>query len=217
MHPDRIRVQHMPIRPFTPVSSARISALRRELGLDDHVKVLLSVGRLSHEKGHADLIREFPEILRRNKDIPLRLVLVGEGPERDRIEALCRQLGLTEAVTLTGQQDDVSPFYAIADVFVLPSHSEGSPNVLLEAMAAGVPVVATAVGGIPEIVTSERDGLLVRKKDGQDLADAITRLLTDKALRERLVGSAIDVISKKTPEAYFRSIVSVFQDILRKP
>jgi glycosyltransferase involved in cell wall biosynthesis len=215
VRPDLIRVQHMPVRPFNAVSPGRISALRAELGLEDHVKVLLSIGRLSHEKGHADLIREFPQIRRRNQDIPLRLVLVGEGPERAGIEALCRELNLSDAVTLVGQQDDVNPYYAIADLFVLPSHSEGSPNVLLEAMAARVPVVATAVGGIPEIVTHEREALLVRKQNGPDLADAVTRLLNDPLLRERLVRSGLEVVAAKTPEAYFRSIVSVFQDTLR--
>jgi glycosyltransferase involved in cell wall biosynthesis len=145
--------------------------------------------------------------------LPLRLILVGEGPERLRIEELARRLQLTDIVTLTGQQDDVNHYYGIADLFVLPSHTEGCPNVLLEAMAAGVPIVATEVGGIPEVATSGEDAILVRKRDRIGLASAIASVLKDRVLRERLVASARSIVSSKTPEAYFKSIASVFRNI----
>ena len=214
VHPNRVHVQHMPIRPLKLVSEQRITALRYQLGLDAQTRVLLSIGRLSREKGHAELIRVFAKMRECPSAQPLRLVLVGEGPERLRIEKLCRKLKLTEFVTLTGHQDIVDPYYAIADVFVLPSHSEGSPNVLLEAMAAGVPVVATAVGGIPEIASSGRNALLVMRGDTVGLAFAITQLLTDQALRDRLVSAAGETVSRRTPGAYFQSIVSVFHEAL---
>ena len=216
VHSSRIHVQHMPIRPFAPVPEARISALRRQLGLDSRTRVLLSVGRLSREKGHADLIRAFPRVRELLGSVPVRLVLVGEGPERSRIEELCRSLCLTNAVTLAGQQDDPNPYYAIADVFALPSHSEGSPNVLLEAMAAGIPVVATAVGGVPELASNGRDALLVNKHDRAGLASAVAQLLLDHALSDRLVSLARQIVLRKTPEAYFQSIVSVFNGALRR-
>lgn len=211
----RIHVQHMPIRPFEPVPEERTCRLRRELGLDRRTRVLLSVGRLSREKGHADLVEAFRRMRELAGPIPLRLILVGEGPERSRIEQLCRSLNLIDAVTLTGQQDDVSPYYAIADVFVLPSHSEGSPNVLLEAMAAGVPVVATSVGGVPELVSDGKDALLVGRRDLTGLALATTRLLGDRALCDRLASSAREIVSRNTPESYFRSMVSVFTEALQ--
>ena len=216
VHSSRIHVQHMPIRPFAPVPEARISALRRQLGLDSRTRVVLSVGRLSREKGHADLIRAFPRVRELLGSVPVRLVLVGEGPERSRIEELCRSLCLTNAVTLAGQQDDPNPYYAIADVFALPSHSEGSPNVLLEAMAAGIPVVATAVGGVPELVSNGRDALLVNKHDRAGLASAVAQLILDHALSDRLVSLARQIVLRKTPEAYFQSIVSVFNGALRR-
>jgi glycosyltransferase involved in cell wall biosynthesis len=210
VQPNHIHVQHMPIRPFTPVSEKRKSELRHQLGFDNRTRVLLCVGRLSHEKGHTDLIRALPKMRELAGDSPLHLVLVGEGPERTRIEELCRTLNLTEVVTLTGQQDDIKPYYGIADVFLLPSLSEGCPNVLLEAMAAGVPVVATAVGGIPEVVTSGRDAILVKKHDGAGLASATAEVLKDQRFRDRLVSFAREIVSQKSPEAYFRSITSVF-------
>lgn len=211
----RIHVQQMPIRPFEPVPQVCIFELRRQLGLDKQTRVLLSVGRLSQEKGHINLVRAFPKIRALAGSVPLRLVLVGEGPERNRIEHLSRSLGLTDSVTLVGQQDDVNPYYAIADVFALPSHSEGSPNALLEAISAGVPVVATAVGGIPEIVSNGREALLVRNNDEDGLASAIVRLLNDRSLRDRLVPVARDILTKKTPAAYFQAMTSVFEKALR--
>jgi glycosyltransferase involved in cell wall biosynthesis len=113
-------------------------------------------------------------------------------------------------VTLTGQQDNINRYYGIADVFLLPSHSEGCPNVLLEAMAAGVPVVATEVGGIPEVVTNGRDAILVKKHDPAGLASATAKILEDRDFRNNLVSFAREIVARKTPEAYFKSIASVF-------
>jgi glycosyltransferase involved in cell wall biosynthesis len=210
VQPDHIHVQHTPIRPFAPVSEHRKAQLRHQLRLNNQTRVLLCVGRLSREKGHADLVRAFPKMRELAGDLPLRLVLVGEGPERPRIEELCRDLNLTDLVTLAGQQDDINPYYGIADVFLLPSHSEGCPNVLLEAMAAGVPVVATAVGGVPEVATNGRDAILVKKCDRDGLALATFELLRNWQLRERLVSCAREIVSRKSPGAYFQSIASVF-------
>lgn len=211
----RIHVQHMPIRPFVEVSEERKRKLRAELGLNDRTKLLLTIGRLSKEKGHTDLVKTFPKIRELVGSVPLRLVIVGEGPERPRIEKLCRKLGLTDEVTLVGHQRDPSAYYAIADVFVLPSHTEGSPNVLLEAMASGVPIVATAVGGIPEIAINGKDALLVGKHDRVALACETARLLEDQTIRNCLVSSAREIVLRKTPEAYFRSIASVFSSVLQ--
>ena len=207
---DRIHVQHMPIRCFAAVSENQKAELRQRLRLDDRTRVLLCVGRLSREKGHADLIHAFSKMRELAIDTPLRLILVGEGPERARIEQLCRNLNLSDYVSLVGQQNDTNPYYGIADVFLLPSHSEGCPNVLLEAMAAGVPVVATAVGGVPEVVTHGRDAILVKKYDPAGLASAAVDLLKNELLRDRLVSFAGEIIARKTPEAYFKSIVSIF-------
>jgi glycosyltransferase involved in cell wall biosynthesis len=210
VQPDRIHVQHMPIRPFAAVTEDRKAELRRRLGLDDRTRVLLSVGRLSREKGHADLVWALPKMLGLARDWRLRLVVVGEGPERARIEDLCRRLDLTDVVTLTGHQDEINPYYAIADVFLLPSLSEGCPNVLLEAMAAGVPVVATAVGGVPEVAVSGRNAILVKKHDVGGLASATAELLKNQNLRDRLAANAQAIVSQESPEDYFCSMASVF-------
>jgi glycosyltransferase involved in cell wall biosynthesis len=210
VRPGSICVQHMPIRPFAPVSEEQKADLRQQLGLDDRTRLLLCVGRLSREKGHADLVRAFLEMRKLFGKARLRLVLVGEGPERLQIEELCRSLQLTDSVTLAGQQENIGPYFSIADMFLLPSHTEGCPNVLLEAMAAGIPVVATRVGGISEIVTSGRDAILVEKHDRAGMAAAAVQLLEDHELRHRLISFAREIVARKTPEAYFKSIASIF-------
>jgi glycosyltransferase involved in cell wall biosynthesis len=128
VHADRIRIQHMPIRPFQAVKPGVITRLRENLALGGETRVVLSVGRLSAEKGHHDLIRAFRDFRRIHPDLAARLVLVGGGPEQEHLASLCQRLKISEDVTFAGHQNDVNPYYAIADLFVLPSHSEGSPH-----------------------------------------------------------------------------------------
>jgi L-malate glycosyltransferase len=211
---NHIRVQHMPVRPFGVVDSDRKDKLRAQLGIAESTMVVLSVGRLSKEKGHEDLIRAFRTFLRQTPNISARLVLVGDGPERSRLMSLCERFKLGEDVMFVGHQDDVSPYYSVADLFVLPSHIEGSPMALLEAMAAGVPVIATDAGGVSELASHEMDALLVRKHDIAALSGAISRMLENADLRERLRSSARKVVLLHTPSEYYRSVVSVFDEAL---
>lgn len=208
--PRRIQVQHMPIRRFPMVSEDEADGIRREVGAERPVRVLLNVGRLSKEKGHVDLIYAFSKIREMAPELPVRLVVVGEGPERRNIEAACSALNVSDDVLLLGQRSDIGRYYAVADLFLLTSHSEGSPNVLLEAMISRVPVVATSVGGVPEIAKNEEDALLVPKGDRHAIASAAVRILRDSELKTRLVQSAANVSSRHSPEAYFQSMLSVF-------
>jgi len=142
------------------------------------------------------------------------LVLVGDGPERERLGQAARAAWLEARVVFAGHQREVGPYYGLADVFVLPSHSEGSPNVLLEAMAAGVPVVATAVGGVPELVENEESALLVRPGDSATMAEAIGRLLADRELAERLArNAAVAVKARFSPDAYARALVGLYGEV----
>jgi glycosyltransferase involved in cell wall biosynthesis len=187
-----------------------VARLRRELRVREGIPVILSVGRLSREKGHLDLI----DALGRLRGRSWRLVLVGEGPERGPIERRCASLGLTDSVIPTGLQRDVRGYYAMADVVALPSHSEGSPNVLLEAMAAGRAVVATAVGGVPEIATDGENALLVAAGDHQAMAGAIARLLDEEELRRRLGANAAKIAPSYAPDAYCESLLGLYGKVL---
>jgi glycosyltransferase involved in cell wall biosynthesis len=116
-------------------------------------------------------------------------MIVGEGPDRRELEQEIRRLGLTSQVQLAGERRDVPKLLARADFFVLSSASEGLPVSVLEAMAAGLPVVAARVGGVPEVVLDGRTGVLFRPRDPEELAAALERLVAQPALRRRL-GSA---------------------------
>jgi glycosyltransferase involved in cell wall biosynthesis len=145
---------------------------------------------------------------------PFLVLLAGEGPERAQIQNRAKELGVADIVMFLGHQPDVSPFYSMADVMVLPSHSEGSPNVLLEAMAAGLPTVATAVGGIPEIARRDETAFLVDKSDPHALADAICRLLRNEELREQFGATAKQIALQYDPEIYCKSILQLYSQLL---
>lgn len=180
---DRMRILHNSALPVPPVPPAEQAALRALLGIGRDEAMILTIGRLSKEKGHADLLRALQRL--RSTDRKWKSVLVGMGPELDSLTRLAGSLGLSERVIFAGSQADVRPFYAIADVFALPSLSEGSSNVLLEAMAAKIPIAATKAGGNPEIVLHNETGLLTPIDDSQQLASAIARLLEEPDLASR--------------------------------
>jgi glycosyltransferase involved in cell wall biosynthesis len=205
--PDRIAILQNAVNPdwVERVRQADAATVRRDLGLEGR-KVILAVGRMSKEKAHNDLIAAF-HLLRASQPLA-SLVLVGDGPERMALE---KSAG--EGVLFTGQQRDVSRYFAIADVMVLPSLTEGSPNVLLEAMACGVPSVATKVGGVPEIVSDEQEALVVPPRAPAELAAAISRIFTEPELRAGLISRSLEAIRQKhSPEVRARSLMRVYQN-----
>jgi len=212
---DRISVQHNAIRRQPSVSTTDVATLRSRLGIGDDERVVLSVGRLSREKAQIDLLTAF-QLLRETKpDISLKLVIVGDGPERTRLEATAESLGCKDRVAFSGQVSDVRPYYAMADIFALSSLSEGSPNVLLEAMAENVPIVATAVGGVPEMVVNDESALLVPPNDPPSLSASIAKILTDKVMAQRLVRAAAALVDTRYTSAnYGRSLVKIYSDVM---
>lgn len=146
--------------------------------------VLGCVARLSDEKRHCDLIDALGELVNRGHDV--RLDLVGDGTLRDALTSQVSRLGLGERVAFLGSRDDVPELLHRLDLFVLPSRFEGLPLTVLEAMATGLPVVATRVGSLDEVVEEGRNGLLVPAEDPAALADALEKLVTDADLRERM-------------------------------
>jgi glycosyltransferase involved in cell wall biosynthesis len=147
---------------------------------------IVAVGRLSHEKGHPVLIRAFARLRARGLDV--QLTLIGDGPFRDRLTELARSLGVDDALSFEGAvgQDDLPAHLQRADVFCQPSFAEGIPVVLMEAMASGLPVVSSAVAGIPELVEHGSTGLLVPPGRADLLADALAALVEDPARRREM-------------------------------
>lgn len=161
------------LQRFQPLPQAQ---MRKELALEG-APILLSVGHLVELKGHRFLVEALAELIPTHPEA--RLVIVGEGPERPHLLALARQLGVADRVTLTGALPniDLLRWYSAADILLLASSREGWANVLLEAMACGTPVVATAVGGSPEVVADAAAGILVEQRSGPAFAAAIRQLL----------------------------------------
>jgi glycosyltransferase involved in cell wall biosynthesis len=212
---NKISVQHNSIRVEQAVDEEEARLVRARLGIKEDASVVLAVGRLSSEKAHADLLSAFRHLRDAHPEINARLLIVGDGPERKSLETLARVLNINERVHFAGQVSDVRAFYAAAQVLALPSHSEGSPYVLLEAMAAHLPVVATRVGGVPEMVEDEESALLVHARDPQKMAAAIARVLTDAQLARKLTANASALIATRySPETYVRSLVEIYRQLI---
>lgn len=152
---------------------------------DPDTFVIGTVGRLQDVKDHATLVEAFALLRRQLPQAKLRLVLVGDGPLRGQLEALVAQRGLEDSVSFAGARSDVAPVMRSFSLFALSSIAEGTPVTLLEAMASGLPVVATAVGGIPDLVEQGVSGTLAPARDPQALAAAIAPYVMDRALAQR--------------------------------
>jgi glycosyltransferase involved in cell wall biosynthesis len=211
---NRIAVVHNAVDP-APEDPALTRRLRAWLGVPPNGSIIVSIGRLSREKAQAVLIAALaqPHLAGSGR---ATVVLVGEGPERSRLERLAARLGVASRVRVLGYQPDPWPFIHAADVVALPSDSEGSPNALLEAMAAGKPVVATRVGGVPEIVEHGCTGVLVPPRSPVALSRALSDLLRAPDAAAALGRQAREVVRERfcverradTLTALYRQVVS---------
>jgi glycosyltransferase involved in cell wall biosynthesis len=166
--------------------------LREEYGMDADAEIVGVVGRLELEKGHPTLLEAWPLVL---ADVPCAyLVIVGEGSRLDALREIARGLGVDRHVIFTGRRDDIPAITAALDVAVLPSYREAQGLTILEAMALARPVVASHVGGIPEMIEDGRNGLLVPPHDPAALAAAIVRLLADHQLADMIGRAGHDTV-----------------------
>ncbi len=197
VNPRQVEVQYngIDLARFQPADPAALrSATRSALGLTDEDQVVSIVGRLRPEKNHLLLFgaaealgQEFPR---------LRVLVVGEGDEEPRLQEWVRQHRLEQRVQFLGRREDVPALLAAADLHVLCSNHEGMPNAVLEAMAAGRPVISTDVGGVPEIVRPGIDGLLIRPGDQVALTSAIGQLLRQPAQAAAMARQAREQIGQ---------------------
>lgn len=169
------------IAQFAPNPGAH-HHLRLEIGIEPNATVFMTVGRLVPVKGHVHLLEAIHTL--RKKDPNVRLVVAGEGELRKTLENEAVRLGIGDAVCFLGWREDVDRLLDVADVFVLPSLNEGLGLVIVEAMAKKLPVVATTVGGVPEVVKNGETGFLVPAGEPQPLAEAMQRLSESADLRQ---------------------------------
>jgi glycosyltransferase involved in cell wall biosynthesis len=210
---ERLRVIRNGIRADRYPYGSRSGALDALMPVAPGRRIIGHVGRLSPEKGQALAIRALPAILSR---VPgAFLVLAGAGPDEERLRRLVTELSLEGRVHFLGHRDDVTQVFAALDLLVLSSDTEGLPNVVLEAMALGVPVVATAVGGTPELVTDGLTGRLVPKGDEAALASAVVEaLLAPDRSRAMALEARRLVEDRFVMEALVRETHRLYREIL---
>ena len=197
------------LRPTeTPVAET----MRQNLGIPPGATVVATVGRLTAVKDQETLIRAVAECVRQGER--LFLVLLGEGDLRADLEALCERLGIAENVRFTGWQPDVARLMVTCDLFCLPSRNEGMGKVLVEAMALGKPIVASDVGGIPDLVRSGENGLLVPVGDVTAWAQAIRELVRNPDLRRRMGETGRRIAPAYSVEAMIKQIDELYAKLL---
>ncbi|WP_303967196.1 N-acetyl-alpha-D-glucosaminyl L-malate synthase BshA [Sporosarcina ureae] len=184
-----------------------VAHLREELGITEDEKVLIHISNFRKVKRIPDIIESFRLIDKQHK---AKLLLVGEGPEKFDLEEYVESIGLQNDILFLGKRDDLPELLSISDVMLLLSEKEAFGLVLLEAFACGVPAVANAIGGIPEVVQDGVNGFLVQLGDVQAVADRVTQLLSDSALYQQMKKHAIQTVQE---EFSSDSIVEQYEEL----
>lgn len=189
--------------------------IRREFSMPQSAPVLAVIGRLSPEKGQAYFLPWLPDLLKTHSDA--HVLIVGEGPDRQECEVVVRTNDTAASVRFTGHRSDIPDILAACDVLVIPSLMEGLSFCALEAMAAGRPVAAFRVGGIPELIIHDRTGVLAPERDGSALVEQIRRLLDDAALRTSVIAEGKFFVNRFSTQNHIQGLIAIYEDVLRSP
>jgi glycosyltransferase involved in cell wall biosynthesis len=197
------------------VAAAPPVSTREAFWLPHNAPVVGAVGALVDHKGHRVLIRAAAQAVRETPDA--RFVILEEGERKDELVREVRELGLERHVLLPGFRPDVLSLLKTFDLFVMPSITEGLGTSLLDAMACERPIVASRVGGIPEVVVDGVTGLLVPPRDADSLAEALVRLLEDRALAARLAAAGLARVRERfTVDRMVDDTLSTYERLLRR-
>jgi glycosyltransferase involved in cell wall biosynthesis len=202
------------VKPMPPMAEDDLSILRdrirQELGLPQNSRLVITVGRLDLEKGYGDLIPIIPEVIRLFPEV--RFIWVGEGEHRDALMAQVKKHGIEDRVFFLGYRRDVSRLLRSADLFVFPTHFEGMPLALLEAMAHQVPVVASDVEGVVGIMEHQQQGLLFRVGDRDDLSKTLAWALQNPNSMHQLAQNAARHVQAFSEERMVKETLQLFLD-----
>ncbi|RWX50751.1 Glycosyl transferases group 1, partial [Candidatus Electrothrix marina] len=172
------------------------------------------VGRLSIEKGLTYLIKAGERLAQAG--VPFYIFVIGDGPQEEEIQQIVTEYGLEEKIIFVGFQKDVSALLPAFDIFLLPSLTEGTSMALLEAMACGLPVIATAVGGTPNVIISEENGILVPSKSPEAIVQAVIRLVENKELCQRMGHAALQTIeSEYSLHSWLKKIDDIYTVVIQ--
>jgi glycosyltransferase involved in cell wall biosynthesis len=209
---EKVRLIYNAVEPVDAAAAGDADRLRQQFGISPGDKVVGVVGRLSPEKGQIVLLRAVAQVA--TACPALRVLMLGDGPDQEALERHCDEHGLRQRVIFAGYRENISNFYQLMDVLALPSLTEGLPNTVLEAMAYGVPVLASRVGGVPEII-GDGNGVLVPPGDADALASAMTTLLDDAELRRRIgTNGRSSLYPRFAADHRARQILSVYGELL---
>ncbi|HKP18582.1 MAG TPA: glycosyltransferase family 4 protein [Gaiellaceae bacterium] len=188
---------------------------RRVMGVADDEFLVGWIGRMTGVKRTGDVLRGFR--LLRERGVDARLCMVGDGPDRQRIEAQAAELGIVRDCLFPGYQEEVGQFFSAFDVFVLTSGNEGTPVTAIEALAGGCPVVATRVGGVPDVVRDGEDGFLVEPEAVEELAERLEHLARDPELRSRLGAAGhARVLPRYSVDRLIDDVDRLYRDLLER-
>lgn len=208
----RVEVLANAVAAPEPWPAARRAEWRREQGIPDGARCVASLTRLREEKGVRHLIEAWPAVRAGRPDA--LLLLFGDGEQRAELERRAAELGVADSIRFLGFTPDAARWLHDADVFTLPSLSEGLPFALLEALAVGKPAVVTAVGGMAELLTDGRDALLVPPADAPALAAALGRALDDPALARALSEGARATAARFAPARHVAALARIYREAL---
>ena len=186
--------------------------IRQRHGLSPKQKIVGVIGRLNPEKGQMVFLKAMEQTALKCPEA--RALLLGDGQERALLERYCHEHGLGDRVIFTGYRENIADYYQLFDLLVLPSLSEGLPNVALEAMSFGIPVLATAVGGVPEVIQNG-NGILVPPGDPEALSERMTELLGNHSLRQTIGLKGKDSLYPRfSPTHRARQILNLYAEVL---
>lgn len=188
---------------------------RSQSGVPEDAFVFGSAGRLSIEKGHKYLLEAFAKLCLRQQNRNLYLVLLGEGRESASLQQQAAELGIKDKVMFAGFQTNINQWMRLLDCMVQPSLTEGTPNSVLEALREKVPVVATAVGGVPDLIQDGLGGLLVPPQDSAGLAAAMERISNSPELRASLAHGIDTIDPRYKPETQRASLVYLYEQVIQ--
>jgi len=217
-HEEKITIIKVPPNFVKVETDSKIIEKFRKKITESQSKIILFVGRLVELKGAEYLIRSLIEI----KNIDVHLIIAGDGTLKNDLEKLTSYLDLEHKVTFFGRanKQELGLLHSISDVFVCPSiidsrgATEGLGLVILEAMKSGIPVIASAVGGIPDTVKNEVNGLLVEEKNPKAIANAIERIISDEELKKKIIENSKDTVKEFSPNTIGKKYYEIFQKIL---
>lgn len=184
--------------------------IRNKLGIPDGKIILMSVGELTKRKNHMVVI----DALARLKEYDILYVICGDGPMKARLRAKAEELGVRDRVKLLGFRKDIAELHKAADVFVFPSLQEGLPVAVMEAMASGLPIVASKIRGNEDLISNNQGGYLVNPKDSEQVAKAIEKMIQNPKKREKMEERNLEIITKYGQETVLQKMDEFFDEIV---